>query len=263
MRSPRIIPVPVYRILERLDRYLADRDYENAERLLGYWLLEAQAGNDIRGKLSLLNEQIGLYRKLNRESECMTAIISALHLAAMLQPDDGLLIGTTYLNAATGYNAFGRAEQALTLYSQAQQIFESNPAKAGDRMAGLYNNMALTLVALKRYDEAESLFRKALSILDEQGQAEPDMAITFLNLADLVCARDGSEAGEETIEEYLLQAEKLLLGGCIRRDSYYLYVCEKCAEVFGYYGHFLTKQELLKRAAGAAGEKGEGCDEGT
>ena len=32
------------------------------------------------------------------------------------------------------------------------------------------------------------------------------------------------------------------------RDGYYAFVCEKCASVFGYYGHFFYEKELKERA---------------
>ena len=33
-----------------------------------------------------------------------------------------------------------------------------------------------------------------------------------------------------------------------KRDGYYAFVCEKCASVFGYYGHFAYEKELYERS---------------
>ena len=49
--SPAVIPVPQGRIIEKLDEYLARRDYESAEKHLLYWLEEAEQGRDDRGRL--------------------------------------------------------------------------------------------------------------------------------------------------------------------------------------------------------------------
>lgn len=74
------------------------------------------------------------------------------------------------------------------------------------------------------------------------------MAITYCNLADLVCAEVGMTEGEARIEAYLNQAEQLLDTESLPRNGYYAFVCEKCAPAFGYYGYFLTEQELSARA---------------
>lgn len=58
-----VTPIPVGRIIDKLDSYLNQNDYIAAERHLKYWLNEADDCHDMRGKLTMLNEQIGLYRK--------------------------------------------------------------------------------------------------------------------------------------------------------------------------------------------------------
>lgn len=97
---------------------------------------------------------------------------------------------------------------------------------------------------LGEYAEAETLYGYALSILEAQTYASADEAVTFLNMADLVNAGDGAEAGESLIQEYLTEAEELLESEMLPRDGYYAFVCEKCAPVFGYYGRFLTNENF-------------------
>lgn len=243
-----ITPIPCSRVIEKLDEHLGRNDYSAAERHLTYWLEEANAGNDMRGKLTVLNEQIGLYRKLKKEPEGIRAISAALALANQLGLEKTVTFGTTLINAATGYRSFGKAEKALPLYQNAQAIYESALTPDDSRLGGLYNNMALTLTDLEAYQKAEELFGKALSIMEKQEHGEAEMAITYLNLADLVSAEFGLEAGEKRIESYLQRAEELLNTESLPKDGYYAFVCEKCAPVFGYYGHFLTEQELTQRA---------------
>lgn len=238
----------VGRIIEKLDAYLSRKDYDAAEKHLRYWLNEADAGNDPRGKLTVLNEQIGLYRKTGKETQCLAAITAALSLAEAMDMGQSVTAGTTLLNAATGYKAFGKAEEALPLYRKAKTIYESALAPDDKKLAGLYNNMALALTDLREFDEAKALYQKAIGIMEKQKGGAAEVAITRLNLADLIAAEKGPLDGAEEIDRQLLEAEKLLDAEDLPRDGTYAFVCEKCAPVFGYYGYFLTEKELDRRA---------------
>ena len=229
-----VSPIPIRRIIEKLDEHLSRNDYPAAEQLLRYWRTEADNGNDMRGKLTVLNEQIGLYRKMNKKTEGLEAIDDALALADTLHMEGTVTLGTTLINAATGYKAFGMAEEAL------------HPSDS--RLGGLYNNMALTVMKLANYREAEELFLKAIKIMSVNEHGEADMAISYCNLADLVSAEVGIVEGEKQIEAYLNMAERLLDTESLPRNGYYAFVCEKCAPTFGYYGYFLTEEKLMTRS---------------
>lgn len=243
-----VTPVPVGRVIEKLDYYLDQGNHPEAERHLRYWLSEAESCHDMRGKLTILNEQIGLYRKTGKEAECLRAITEALSLADSLGIEESATYGTTLINAATGYKAFGKAADALPLYRRSKTIYESVLDPNDGRIGGLYNNMALALAELGMYSEAEELYQKAIKVMEKQENGALEVAITCLNLADLVAAESGLEDGAEEIEKHLLEAEKLLNTEKLPRDGYYAFVCEKCAPVFGYYGYFVTEQELNRRA---------------
>ena len=245
---PEVAPVPIGRITEKLDSYLSHNQYDAAERHLKYWLLEADTSHDLRGKLLILNEQIGIYRKTGKENECLYAVSNALSLAESMKIESTVMYGTTLVNAATGYKAFGKAKDAFPLYRKARTIYESTLNSSDERLAALYNNMALTLVDLKEFSEAKELYFKAIEIMENQENGSLEVAITYLNLADLVVAKTSFEAGEKEIENYLDKAEELLNKEGLPRDGYYAFVCEKCAPVFGYYGYFLVEKELNRRA---------------
>ena len=66
-------------------------------------------------------------------------------------------------------------------------------------------------------------------------------------MASAAEAEHGLEAASESIEDLLEKAEKLL-ESYEKRDGYYAFVCEKCASVFDYYGHFYYAKELSARA---------------
>ena len=58
--------IPLLRIRETLDDHLAKKEYEKAENQLAYWLDEAKKKEDESGEVAILNELMGLYRKLNK-----------------------------------------------------------------------------------------------------------------------------------------------------------------------------------------------------
>ena len=80
----------------------------------------------------------------------------------------------------------------------------------------------------------------------ENGELE--CAITYLNIASAIEVQKGLLDGEDEISEYLNKASELLDVHATSSDGYYAFVCEKCASVFGYYGHFMYEKELLERA---------------
>lgn len=240
--------IPAGRVLEKLDKLLAQKDFDGAEQHLAYWLGDAEAIGDMCGMLTVVNEQIGLYRKLGRENEALAAAERALALAEEVGLADSITMGTTLINAATAYKAFGHAHAALPLYEKAQELYEKYLLPDDGRLGGLYNNMALALMDVSRFSDARQLFEKALAVMALVPGREPEMAVTYCNLADLTAAELGLEAGEAAINRCLEKAMELLDTVGLIRDGNYAYVCEKCAPCFGYYGFFLYKKELTKRA---------------
>ena len=68
-----------------------------------------------------------------------------------------------------------------------------------------------------------------------------------MNMASAYEAKLGLLEGDEIITEHLNKAKEIL-ENYPNRDGYYAFVCEKCATVFGYYGHFFYEKELKERA---------------
>ena len=240
--------IPVTRVFDKFDRLMAQKDFAAAEQHLLYWLREAGAQNDRRIKLSILNELVGFYRKTDSRENGLPVIETALELAGEPELAGSVTRATTLINAATAYKAFGDAGAALPLYEQAREIYELQLSPEDGRLGALYNNMALTVMETGRFREAEELFRKALEVMEKVPHGEANMAITLCNLADLTAAETGTEDGEQRIGEVLDRAYILLDTPDLPRDSYYAFVCEKCAPTFGYYGFFMAKQELLRRS---------------
>lgn len=245
---PAVQPIPLARVMARLDEHLSRDDYSGAERHIAYWLDEARRGGDKRGAYTLYNEQMGLYRKTGRKDPAFAAMDKALALMDELDFAQSAAGGTALVNAATVCTAFGETNRALDLFARAQTVYERELAPADSRLGGLYNNMALAHAALAQYDEAFAFYAKALAVMEQVENGEPEQAITHLNLANAVEDAIGMEDGIERIEEHVNRAMELLDTPSLPRDGNYAFVCEKCAPTFDYYGQFMYAAALRQRA---------------
>lgn len=240
--------IPRDRILTKLDSLLQQNDYAAAKRLLQYWLDEARGTGDGHGVLLIKNELMGLCRKLGEKEQALQHAQDALDQVGALGIEDNLGAATTYLNSATVCKAFDMPENAMDLFQMAQVIYERDLPQGDERLAGLYNNMGLALVDLKRFREAEKLYEKALSILKALCEKEPEQAITYLNLATCAETECGLEKARPSIVSFCEKAKLCMDFGKNRDDGNYAFVCEKCASVFGYYGDEEYAKELLERS---------------
>lgn len=236
------------RVLTKLDEFLNKNDYNGAERHLLYWLEEASLTDDKRTMLLLQNELCGLYRKLGREADALAAVEKVLALVTDMGIETNVGAGTTYVNAATVLKAFGKADAALPLFEKALSVYQAELPETDKRFGGLYNNMALACVDLRKFQKALDLYEKAISVMSRAEDGMLEVAITYLNIATLKEAELGLENAQEAIEDNLQKAAAIL-DEYDSRNGYYAFVCEKCASVFGYYGHFAYAKELKERTA--------------
>ncbi|MBP5749252.1 MAG: tetratricopeptide repeat protein [Firmicutes bacterium] len=249
--------IDMRRVMEKLDEYTARKDYAAAERHLEFWLGEARLGRDKRGELAVREEQIGFYRKRGESAKCFACVDAALELMKTLGYEDSISGATCYVNCGTAAQAFGRPELALEYFERAKIIYDKNLPENDARLGGLYNNMALSCVARKRFGEAHACYTRALEIMEQVKGGEPERAITLLNMANAVEAEHGLEKAERKIEQLLDEAESLLTAGDplthpelaeVIHPGYYAFVCESCAPTFDYYGYFLAAKRFADRA---------------
>ena len=240
--------IPMMRVRDRLDDYVDRKDYGGAARHLEYWLAEARALGDERGEFAVLNEMMGVYRKMGDREKALASAEAALALIPAIDGGDAVGAGTAYVNAGTVCDCFGDPEKALERFEAARRIYESRLDGGDARLGGLYNNMALALADLRRFDEAFRYYALALEVMERQPCGQPERAITYLNMANAAEAANGPEEAEEAIAGYLQTAEELLADPAIPRNGYYAFVCEKCAPTFAYYGWFQTAADLQAAA---------------
>ena len=239
----------VTRILEKLDNLFARREYAEAERLLRYWEKEGQASGDDRVYYLSVNEQMGLYRKLGRKEDALSAVRKMLRYLDRTNRRMSLEGATALLNAGTVYKAFNLSGEGLPLFEEAAFVYEELLKPEDKRLAGLYNNMSSALSDAGRLDEALAYCEKALEILSKSSGNEAEEAITYLNMTAMYEKRDGLADAQEAIDGCLTKAQKKLDEAKRTAEAGYLaFVFEKCAPTFGYYGWFSVKNDLMKQA---------------
>lgn len=242
-----ITKIPTGRVIDKLDEYLNRNDYDGALRHLLYWKSEAEFGNDLRGKFSVLNELLGLYRKTGKKEEAINTVHEILDVIKLLDNETSVSSATAYLNCATVYKAFGILEPSLRLFEKATEIYEKELKEDDSRLGGLYNNFGLLLCDLKRFDEALNLYEKAIETMKKAENGDLEVAITYLNIADVYEKMLSPQYAESKINECLSIAENIILSHN-PQDGYYAFVIEKCAPTFNYYGRFALANELEKKA---------------
>ena len=244
------------RALQKLDRLVETHDFDGAKELLKYWVSEAQSKGDLRAELSFRNECMGLYRKCAEKENAYMNAEKALALVEKLDMDDTITAGTTYVNSATVYKAFGEAHRSIPLFEKAQAIYEKLLKEGDGRLGGLYNNMGLALLDEKRYEEAILAYEHALSVMEKVEHGNLERGITYLNQADVYDRMRNDEACKAAHDE---EGWEALITGCVDRaaecledeslprDGYYVFVAEKCIPSFDYYGYFMEKAILEER----------------
>lgn len=225
--------VPIKRIIEKLDFALNKNDMTEAGRLLTYWQKEAQDLLDLQGELSIVNELLGYYRKVNKKDKGLSAVERATFLIEKLKSQENLSTATIYLNMATTLKAFDLPNQAIDIYEKAYLIYMKNLQESKPFLSGFYNNLALTLADLSQFDKAEKCYKKALENLKYTDNDLTDGAITYVNMAHLYHQQNL----QKKVVDCLFSAYELLNDEKIVKNGYYAYVLSKCAPSFRNFGY--------------------------
>lgn len=236
--------IPVHRIIMKLDELFSRNDLDEAGRLLKYWESEAEALGDKSGLLTMLSEEMGYYRRAGDSEGGLNAVQRGLQLIQSEGLGGDVSGATVMLNAATTMKAFGHAGDSVVIYAMAEEVYKKHLDSDDYRLAGLYNNFASALTELKEYKKARDMYNAAASILLTRGDHKEELAVTYVNIAHLIC---GEDMEDPAAEEYMRRAWKIL-DSIDTRDGNYAFVAEKCAPSFGYFGFFIEEKELRRRA---------------
>ena len=237
--------IPVDRIISKLDGFFEKNDLDGAERHLTYWLSEATSLNDKSGELSVLSELIGLYRKTGNAEQAGKVVSRGITLVEELGLTDTVSGATVFLNAATTMKAFGDPSSALPYYAKAEKVYLNLLEPDDPRLAGLYNNRALSYADLKQIDKAEKDYLSALAVLEKRAGNENEIAITYVNYAHLA-ENDPTKSVFFPIELMKKAWENLNLP--IEHNGNHASVCDKCAPSFAHFGFKEEAKTLELRA---------------
>lgn len=232
-------------LISKLDSFFARNDLQGAEGFLESSLLEARRLGDWSAEVSILSEQMGFFRRNNKKEEGLRAVDEGIALIYAHSLQTTVSGGTILLNAATTLKAFGEKERSMEVFLVAKATLEAKLSPADYRLAGLYNNMALTLVDLSQYGEAEEYYFKALSILEKTDMGQNERAVTYCNMAYMYYNQNPED---DRINEVMEKAEALLEDESVTRDGYYAFTISKCLSAFEFFGYFLFAERLKKRA---------------
>ena len=239
--------IEIGRILAKEDSLYDQLKYSEIETLLKYWENEAISLKDKSGQLTMLSEQIGLFRKMKEKAKALSAIDKALMLLETSGLNDSPNAGTIYLNAATTLKAFNELDRAIPCYKKAEELYDKYLDKNDEKYAGLYNNFALAYVDLKKYDEAEALYKKALDILSKHEGGLLEVAITYVNMAHLYFASLDMDECIDKIMDCMNKAYDYLMDERNTQNGYYAFVASCCIPAFEQFGFGEYKETLQKR----------------
>lgn len=245
-----ITKLNISRFIEKLDFHFKSNDLEGAKKTILFWESEAKALNDESALLSVLNEGLGLFRRISdRENALRVAdeVISLLDSLPM-----GLSKAVILTNLATTLSAFGALDKSIKYYSLAEDIYKNSSQKISFEFAALLNNKSSALSSLKRYDEAKTCLEDAIEILKAVGGRDCEIALSLLGIAHIEFEKGSSN---EKIEPLLDLAWEYINSENQKRDSNYAFIVSKCAPSYRFFKRNLEAdalEEVAKEIYGGA-----------
>ena len=79
--------INIMRFVNRMDEHFRRNDLEGAVATVEFWQAEAQRLHDTAALLSVLNEELGLFRRLKDEEKALKAIELALNILTQKIPN--------------------------------------------------------------------------------------------------------------------------------------------------------------------------------
>ena len=239
--------VDIYRFITKLDSFFQTNDLAGAGKHLNYWEQEAKALGDNAGLLTVLNEEIGYYRRTGEREQALRAVEEATELLKSTELINNPSGAVICINIATTLNAFGKAEEGIPLYEQAEKIYLAQGMENTYEYAALLNNKATALSNLKQYKQAEESIERAISILKTDGTHDGEIAVSLVNLAHLFY--DNDDTAVEKVEKALDLAWEYINSPNQPHDANYAFILSKCAPSYRYFNREIEANALEKVSA--------------
>jgi len=233
--------INVARFIDKLDSFFKTNDLEGAKKHIEYWEQMAREYHDSCGLLSIINEELGFYRRTNDKEKALRAVKIANELIEEKDLTNHFSGATIWTNIATTLRCFQETEKGLPLYEKAEKIYLKEEKEKSYEYAALLNNKASALNDLLRYDEAEKAYKKAIKILKEEGEHDGEIAISLISLAHLYFDRDENY---ELVEETLDKAWEYINSPKQPHDANYAYILSKCAPSLRYFKREMEAEAL-------------------
>ena len=245
--NPCPVTLDVPAIIAELDRLLNAGCLNDASQYLASFREKAHECGDWRAELSMMSEQLGLCRRTNDAALAEECVSSVQQILTEHRMNDTVSGATVLLNAATTLKCFGEAERSMPIFRHVARVYSANLDPADYRIAGLYNNMALSYADLGAYEEAERHFELALLTVSKTTNPGNDLAVTYCNMAEMYYAQNSEDA---RIEQCLDRAYENLCAEGLPHDGYHAFTLSKCIPCFDKHGFFLYAKELRERMDG-------------
>lgn len=232
--------------MKKLDELYQKKQFSGIESYLNNGINDALGRHDEGTALILLNELMGYYRSVSRHADCAEAAEKALALIRSMGLEGTVNHGTTLLNAATGLRAAGENDRAEEAYRKAQAILESQLPAEDYRLASFYNNMSLLYAAMGRLELAAEYARKALERIEQNPDAQAELAISLSNLGGMYTRLGKADRARQCLERAVSLFEQLPGGD----DPHYPAALCALAELHFHQGEPEKSAELFRRALG-------------
>lgn len=232
--------------MKKLDELYQKKQFSGIESYLNNGINDALGRHDEGTALILLNELMGYYRSVSRHADCAKAAEKALALIRAMGLEGTVNHGTTLLNAATGLRAAGENDRAEETYRKAQVILESQLPAEDYRLASLYNNMSLLYAAMGRLELAAEYARKALERIEQNPDAQAELAISLSNLGGMYTRLGKADRARQCLDRAVSLFEQLPGGD----DPHYPAALCALAELHFHQGEPEKSAELFRRALG-------------
>lgn len=188
-------------VLQKFDSMLAEGLVSEAGLLLESEAESCRRSGDYAACVTLFNELEGFWRASGNRDKSFAAAEAALALLSSAGLEGGTDYATTLLNYATAKAAFGFADEALTLFKQAGTIYDAQLSEGDYRFASLYNNMAQSLLRMRKTSEAARYFDKSLLLLELTDDTESEKATCRVNIAFCLMAERRFDEARIRLEE--------------------------------------------------------------
>lgn len=219
------------RVFAEADQYFAAHDLAGASLYLENQAIKFRSEKNIGSELTILNELIGLYRKMFKSEDAARCMKRAEEIIEELELQDHVAAATTYLNYATACRAYRKFEEAKEYFEKVRPIYEKELQQNDYQMASYYNNVALLMLDMKDYEQGEQYLYKALESLKGLPKSSGEIATTHMTLAHLYKALDpeGSIDNERSLKE-IETVMDILENWTEGESSYYAFVCDSCGK---------------------------------